>query len=351
MADGIRVEIPDNVAQEAEKYLNLSGYASVSDAARSLLRDWAKNRENDSNPTKSERLSKNTCHNLFPMWMKNFRRNIDDVEKSRDLVQLEEKYRDRKTAVVIGAGPSVHKYGHIKMLKKSGYDGVIIATDRILIPCLKEGLIPNIVISLDGDFEVSEFFKHELVKKHGQEMDVVFSSVVDNATVKTLPRRSNVYFFNPHMDTMDPDMSVSKAMWWMTNRTVMHTGGNVGAACWFLSVYMNKSPIGLIGMDLSYPDIKDIQEIPTFGIYDRMHQGDPEKIIKCFRRDYHPFFKTEAIVDYIMDTYYEVFKTWIGAIHSAHGVDTINCTGGGAIHPSDGLECLYFDDFLKKYKK
>jgi hypothetical protein len=352
MAEGTRVEIPKNLAEEAEKLLSLSGFASLNDASRSILRKWIDDaKKAEVGPTKSERLSENTAHALFPQWMINYRRNLDDIDKGKDMLALADKYKDCKTAIVIGAGPSVQKYNHLKMLAdaraQGRYKGVVLATDRILIPCLKAGLIPDIVMSLDGDFEVSEFFKHDLVNKHAHEMDVLFSAVVDNATVKMWPSSGNVYFFLPHIDTMEGDMSVSRGMFWMTNKTVMHTGGNVGAACWFLSVAMNKDPIALIGMDLSYPDVENIEEIPSFGIYEKMHNGDPEKILKCFRRDYNPFFKNETITDYIMETYWEVFKSYIDAIHAAHGLKTINCTGGGRIHDAQGVECMYLDNYVE----
>ncbi len=351
MSDHIGIKVPVPLAEQAERIMQSSGITSLSELNRHLLREYIDKAKDPKERTKSDRMAENTAGALFPQWMTNFRKNLDDIDQGRDIIQLAEKYQKKKTALIIGAGPSLEEYRHLEMLAKSNYDGLVIATDRILISCLEKGVIPDMVVSLDGDFEVCEFLKHDLIKKHCGKMDMIFSTVVDNTTINMWPRKDNIYFFNPHLDTMETDMSVSKAMLQMTGKTVMHTGGNVGGASWFLAVMLKKGTIGLIGMDLSYKDTKDIEDLPSFPIFSRMHEGNPDKIIKCFRRDTHPFFKTVSIPDYMMDAYLEVFQSWTAAIHDAHGVMTVNCTGSGTIHPGKGIECMHFQDFLKKHAK
>ena len=43
---------------------------------------------------------------------------------------------------MIGAGPSVKNNNHLELLSKSHYKGTIVCTDRMLIPCLKNGITP-----------------------------------------------------------------------------------------------------------------------------------------------------------------------------------------------------------------
>jgi hypothetical protein len=54
-----------------------------------------------------------------------------------------------RSAIVIAAGPSLHRRGTIRRIRESGYAGVIVATDGGLSHCLRDGLVPDYVVSVD----------------------------------------------------------------------------------------------------------------------------------------------------------------------------------------------------------
>ena len=76
------------------------------------------------------------------------RRNLSSVTKTiKDLSSL--KGAKAASGIVISAGPSVYRQNSIKRILESGYQGVVIATDGSYIACLKAGLFPDFVITLD----------------------------------------------------------------------------------------------------------------------------------------------------------------------------------------------------------
>lgn len=352
----VRIELPDEISIPAEKYINASGYASVSDCVRSLTRRWVDEqqiREKTSDPvTKSDILRDNTIRNLFPIWMRNFKENLSLLSTSKDFFEIEKikKISEAKSALVIGAGPSIKKYNHLKMLANSDYRGMVIVCDRILIPVLEAGIVPDIVVSIDGDKEVADFYNTPILKQHAHEICAMLATSVDPAVVKAWPNPETMYFMNCHMDSMETPMSVSRAMWIMANKSVIQTGGNVGLTCWFIAQSIKKTPLAFIGVEFSHPCPCDIEEVESYQMYHNMHAGNMDKIIKCFRRDFNPFFKNEAITHYVWDTYYEVAKSWIEAVYKTSGVMTYNCTGGGIMHSFEGITQMHFQDWLQKFK-
>ena len=52
------------------------------------------------------------------------------------------------SAIVVGAGPSLHINNSIKKIIKSNYTGLIICSDGAFPHCLRNGLIPDIVVTL-----------------------------------------------------------------------------------------------------------------------------------------------------------------------------------------------------------
>jgi hypothetical protein len=171
------------------------------------------------------------------------RLNLADSKKTiRQLPALSEA--KTRSAVVISAGPSVHKKRSIQRILESGYKGTIIAVDGTYIACLKAGLIPDFVVSLDpcpkrmvrwfGDHEFEkntendDYFKRqdldvdfrknsiaqnkqhiELVNKHGHVTKaIVSSSCPCNVIGRLKEAKFDLYWWNPLVD--DPNLPGSK---------------------------------------------------------------------------------------------------------------------------------------------
>ena len=53
------------------------------------------------------------------------------------------------TAIVISAGPSLHRQNPVAAIRESGYEGHIVAADGALGYCLRNGLVPDYVLTCD----------------------------------------------------------------------------------------------------------------------------------------------------------------------------------------------------------
>src|ERR1041385_5375153 len=72
--------------------------------------------------------------------LRNARQNSKFIRKT--ISDLDSPAGQKKlSALIISAGPSLHKYDVIRKIKEANYPGTIIAIDGSLIKCLKNGLI------------------------------------------------------------------------------------------------------------------------------------------------------------------------------------------------------------------
>lgn len=346
------IAIPNILLEEANSLLKSSSFLSTSELVRNLLRDWiAKNKpveqpKQDFSLTKSQVLSQGTILHLLPEWVENFKRNLPLIKKSKDILDLP---KNPGSSIIIGAGPSLLKFKHLEMLAKSDYKGFKIASDRILIRCLENNVIPDMVISVDSDKSILDFYDSPLVDKHMEKIKALFNVTVQPKLTKKW--KGEKFFFignlGSNLRDIQFDTGGARIMQLLSKKTIVETGGNVGSTAWFVSNTMGRRPVCLIGMDLGWSlDIK-LEDTETFSTYMRIHNNDIDKVLKCYRRDHNSFFNNDSITDYVFDTYFEVFRSWIEAAN----VPTINCTGAGIIHSFKNLECKHFNDFLKEYKE
>src|SRR3989344_4665836 len=74
--------------------------------------------------------------------LKNFGKTIDDLP---DINHLEPE----GAAIVIVGGPSLHRKNSVAKILASGFTGDIVVADGSFGHCLRKGLIPDFVITLD----------------------------------------------------------------------------------------------------------------------------------------------------------------------------------------------------------
>ena len=116
---------------------------------------------------------------MIDLWMYNFARNVSyilDGDSAKSLSVFKNKQKTLKnhkpdcSAVVIGGGPSVYEKNHLETLANSNYKGAILCTDRMLIPCLKNGITPKKfpqfhVLTMDPYQITIKFYNDKIVKE------------------------------------------------------------------------------------------------------------------------------------------------------------------------------------------
>ncbi|MDO8659663.1 MAG: DUF115 domain-containing protein, partial [Candidatus Parcubacteria bacterium] len=156
----------------------------------------------------SDIIQKSTRDKMLGVWCNNFAENVADIREGlsiSDLVPEEAKIDENVIlgpAIVVGRGPSIYKHKHINLLAKNGFKGTIVVSDGSLIDCLKQGVVPDYVVSVDGNNElIWKWYDHPLVDKFGSKIKAILCvSVAHNVVERCNKAGIKIYWFNPQFD-------------------------------------------------------------------------------------------------------------------------------------------------------
>ena len=305
-------------------------------------------------PYKSAIISEMTIKRTLDIWMDNLANNIQEIKLGKDLRQVKPV---GGPALVVGAGPSISKYNHLDLLASSNFRKTIIATDKMLIPLLKKGVVPQYVVCVDGYSECMRYFQDPLVEENKDKIKAFFTTFVHPSTIQSF--KGEKYFFHTAMDDhMKPD-SLTRAIYFMTRNTIVPCAGDCGSTSWKMAHGLRCNPIAMIGMDLSEEKLEELydyyqmlQNFPEEKITRKddeiiIEQPDGQKL-QSFRKDFNPDFKNYGWTGIIWDSCWQTFGRWLELVKKDKGIITINCTGRGIIH-GNGVVGMQFEDFLKKH--
>jgi hypothetical protein len=192
------------------------------------------------------------------------------------------------SALVIAAGPSLHRRRSLERLRAARFDGVVVAVDGALGACLRQGVMPDLVVSVDphgerivrwfGDPSLTappadDYFRRQemdpahgldeiaanrqlldLVDRHGPRLRVAIATSVAPAVVDRCEKAGmELYWWNPMYDDYDAPDSLSRKLHRANGLPCLNGGGNVGTAAWVIAhAVLGRRRIGIVGMDLSY---------------------------------------------------------------------------------------------------
>lgn len=315
-----------------------------------------------------------TKDNLAKLWMQNFAQNLPMIvaDGSLTLNELlpEEIIAEplhaigrcpkcpHGSALVVGAGPSIQKFNHVQMLADSDYDGFIIATDRMLIPLLKAGVVPDLTVTVDGNREkILKWYDDPILDKYGPEVKVALcSTVAHNVAERIKQVGGHIYWFHALYDDYRTIESFTRLQQMMTSNERLPNGlpavsclGHAGGTCWvFAHALFRRSPVALIGLDLGYHEDTKIEETQYFKALLQEAEGNVDLVKRsAFRELLNPHTGRKAVQDLIFMHYREGFLETVKSV--PFWVKTINATGDGALF-GDGIEWMDFQKFLETYK-
>lgn len=302
--------------------------------------------------------------------------NLPYTEKSfKDLPPLS---TDKKaSAIIISAGPSLHKYNVLAKLKNSDYKGSIVAIDGSLVKCLKNGIIPDYVLTLDphptrivrwfgdDDFEENtrndDYFSRqdldvefrnnsilenqaniELINQYASQIKLIIcSSAPKNVVKRATEAGFDMYWWNPIVDSPQNPDSLTRRIYSINKKSCMNTGGTVGTAAWvFANAILNIPKIALTGMDLGYHSETPIEMTQT---YYELHEfaQTREELEQLFPKFSYPLSDEEFYTD---PTYFWYRHNFLDLLSRAQG-KTYNCSEAGTLF-ADNLPCITFNQFL-----
>jgi len=279
-----------------------------------------------------------TLHNLMPMWMDNLRENFGDIKNGPDILDMP---KTALPALIIGAGPSLHRNNHLQLLADVGFDGVIFVADRVLKDCLDAGVVPDYVCVLDGSEKILPFIDHRIADDYAEQMSIIMCVTTHPKVVKRWGGKK-YWFINSVSEEIAPN--VAYLLHHLLKKTEITTAGHVSSLGWSVAHTIGCREIALIGVDISYPADVPIEETAYYDRYVKTFNGNVEKIRGCYTAYHHDYFDTDCYYD-------KVFKGYVNcsmehfASAAATGCKIINCTEGGAIEGGD-VVCMRFADFL-----
>lgn len=283
-----------------------------------------------------------------------------------------------KPSILVSAGPSLHKRKSIQRIKESDFRGHIVAVDGSLGHCLRNGLIPDFVITVDpdphriirwfGDPRLAErpeddYFRRQdldpalnkdevdrntemigLVNRYGSKISAIIStSVCPEIAERCIDAGMELYWWNPLYDDFEDPGSYSKKIYELTGAPCMVTGGNCGTSAWAFSHSVLKSPdVVMVGMDFSYPPGTNIVNTQYYEFLVKFMPENPsDGIIEV----YNPFLKETWLTDPAYYWYNHNFQE----MAKLAPCRTFNCTEGGILF-GENIEFATLDEALSKIR-
>ena len=294
----------------------------------------------------------------------------------RSILELAEMpLGEGEAAVVVGAGPSLYRRRSLKRLAVSGFAGTIVATDGALGACLRDGVAPHVVVTLDPHAErivrwfgdpsltapsADDYFRRQemdqahaqdelaanrtlvdLVNRHGPGMKMAIATSASPAVVDRCEKAGmELYWWNPMYDDYDPPGSISRRLHRMNGLPCLNGGGNVGTAAWVLAhSVLDKKRIGLLGMDFSYLPGTPYSRTQY---YHELRDLLGDRFEEAFIHLENPYLGETWFCD---PAYYWFRDVFLEMVQEA-GCQTFNCTEGGILF-GPGITTVSLEEFLE----
>lgn len=318
-----------------------------------------------------------TLNRIGDVGLENAKANLAYRQQGDSLRALrEERVGEGETAVVVAAGPSIHRRDPAGQLKAVDYRGAVIATDSAMRYCLKAGIIPDLVVTLDPhakrivrwfgdphltqqDLRQDDYFARqdmdrafadelrandemlELLERHGRHMRLALSTSASKAVVaRAVETGMRIYWWNPMYD--DPDLPDSKTrqLQRMNGLPCVNAGGNVGSACWMMAhAVLGKSRIALTGMDFSYYDGTPYSSTQYY--HEAVSLVGERRLESIYIRVFNPHLGQWFFTDPAYMWYRECFLE----MAAESDCETYNCTEGGILF-GDAIRFANLQEFL-----
>ncbi|MBF0353778.1 MAG: DUF115 domain-containing protein [Alphaproteobacteria bacterium] len=315
-----------------------------------------------------------------PMAIANAERNLAFKNMGKSLAALrKEKLGEGDTAIVIAAGPSLKRQDPAKTLLERGYKGAVVTTESALLYCLRQGLVPDLTVTLDphatrivrwfGDPHLSEaalkaddYFSRQdmdrafademaanreilaLLDKYGPQIRIALSTSASDAVVnRVLESGMQVFWWNPMFDDPDDAASVTSKLQAMNRFPCVNAGGNVGSAAWMIAgEALSKAKVALTGVDFSYYAETPYRNTQYYKeAVDLVGEANLDQVyIRLHNPHLDAWFYTDPAYMWYRESFLEMARD--------ADFQTFNCTGGGILF-GEPINFCPLDDFLRNY--
>ena len=350
----IQADVSDTAYRKLKRMKEMQGYSAVTWGR--WLTETSRNVSLD--PQAMERVHENTRKVMLKLWMRNFAENlprIRDGKTIRDLTPSDPEKFPKGKAIVLGRGPSIFSHKHLDLIAADGsLDTFLVATDGIMPEMLKQSIIPDLVVTVDGSEELLRYYDVPGLDYRGLKVAMV-TQANPKVVQKALENGMEIYWWLPMGDLPTSPDSITYQEICMTisdknpqGVPSQEAGGNAGTAAWVMSwALLRRSPIALTGFDFGYPTEFDITKSYYYSSF--IKYLDPDPLIASLKAEsvldeiYHPVWSTRALIDPVFKGYREALHRMLERL--PRWVDTWNCTEGGTLW-HDRLKCKGLAEFL-----
>ena len=315
-----------------------------------------------------------------PAAIANAERNLRYLDAGRSIAGLRgESFGKSDRAIVIAAGPSMHRVSPFPAMTAAGYDGAVIATDSAILRCLRHGIVPDLVVTLDphdasivrwfGDPQLDaaaledDYFRRqdmddlfrdemrtnreliELMAHYGPRIRIALSTSAGERVVRrAIDCGMQIYWFNPLIDDPDLPGSRSRRLFEANGLPLVNCAGNVGTACWMIAdAVLARRHVAVTGMDFSY--YADTPYLNTQYYREAVELVGADNLDALYVRIFNPYEQKWFYTDPAYLWFRDIFRE----LAADADCTTYNCTGGGILF-GDPIAYVTIDDFIARSK-
>jgi hypothetical protein len=322
-------------------------------------------------------MPKITLNRIGDDGIKNAHKNQKHLDKGLSLKALKNApLGENDQAVIIAAGPSLHKTNVANDIKSSGYKGAIVVPDSAMLYCLRNEIVPDLVVTVDphakriirwfgdpsltqADLAADDYFSRqdmdpafadqlrvndevmELLEKYGKKIKIALSTSASETVVqRAIDTGMMIYWWNPMYDDPDLPDSETENLFNLNGLPCLNAGGNVGSACWMMAdSVLKKKHVALTGMDFSY--YENTPYINTQYYKEALDLVGEDQLDTIYMRIFNPhlnkWFYTDPAYMWYRNSFFEMV--------AEASCNTYNCTEGGILF-NDDIIFVPFSDFL-----
>ncbi|MEE9250330.1 MAG: 6-hydroxymethylpterin diphosphokinase MptE-like protein [Alphaproteobacteria bacterium] len=309
----------------------------------------------------------------------NAAKNLPFIDKT--INELAEEAAGR-TCLVVSGGPSLKRRESLERLKPVIKDFVVVASDGAIGHCLRTGITPDYIVSVDpdntrivrwlGDYNLTpekledDYFRRQdldahfntdeverneeqirLVNAAGPKIKAALStSASPEVRTRCYDSGMDVYWWNPIYDDPSDRNSATRKLFEANGVPCMNAGGNVGtSAVVFAAKILGARRVVMVGMDFSYYADTPIECTQYYGEF-RSFMTDAE-IPYAFKTIHNPHLGEDYYTD---PAYYWYRESFLELARHMTGCEVVNATEGGILFGGNVI-WRSVDDVMSVMKK